>query len=181
MDPGVASAFAKKDMTLEDTMKITAPPLLESTLTFPGEPSGRSFKEHLPENIWIPTSHFAQNMPRFLVVSLPRFWATTVEVGFRLPQISGGKFPWPSPPMVPFPSASFDPLDGLESELKMQVAKVPLQQETKRFGAKMIVKSQKEFTVILIFNLSQDFLLQFLRPKSANVGNGKNDGFSIAN
>lgn len=36
---------------------------------------------------------------------------------------------WPSPPQVPFASASFSPLDGLDPELKMQVAKVPLQQE----------------------------------------------------
>ena len=40
-----------------------------------------------------------------------------------------GPLTWPSPPSVPFASASFDPLDGLEPELKMQVAKVPLQQE----------------------------------------------------
>ena len=34
---------------------------------------------------------------------------------------------------MPFPSASFDPLAGLEPELKMQVAKVPLQQEPRGF------------------------------------------------
>lgn len=71
---------------------------------------------------------------------------------------------WPSPPQVPFASASFSPLDGLDPELKMQVAKVPLQQEGINFlhntGLNLLQKGTDLDTAFHLFRLSNDLHLQ---------------------
>mmetsp|Transcript_85727 Transcript_85727/g.136110 ORF Transcript_85727/g.136110 Transcript_85727/m.136110 type:complete len:688 (+) Transcript_85727:80-2143(+) len=116
MDVSMSSAFAKKDMSWEDALKISPP--MDSTLIFPGSAPG------------------------------PVSSVTT----------------WPSPPRVPFPSASFDPLAGLEPELKMQVAKVPLQQEGYDFlhstALKLLDKCTQLDTAFHLFRLSSDLHVQ---------------------
>lgn len=118
MDVSMSSAFAKKDMSLEDALKIKGPsPPVDPTLTFPGSAPGPL-----------------------------------------------GPLTWPSPPSVPFASASFDPLDGLEPELKMQVAKVPLQQEGYNFlhstALSLLDKCTQLDTAFHLFRLSSDLHMQ---------------------
>eukprot|EP00435_Cladocopium_sp_Y103_P069573 s79_g33.t1 len=114
MDVGMSSAFAKKDMSWDDALKIGPSNPVDSTLTFPGSAPG-------PVN-------------------------------------------WPSPPSVPFASASFDPLDGLEPDLKMQVAKVPLQQEGYNFlhstALNLLDKCTQLDTAFHLFRLSSDLHMQ---------------------
>ena len=79
MDAGFQSAFAKKDMTPSDTLKLLSPP--SSVLVFPGS------------NSLVP------------------------------------KPTWSQPPCPSAPSKRFDPLAGLDQDLKALLCKVPLTQE----------------------------------------------------
>ena len=71
---------------------------------------------------------------------------------------------WPSPPKVAFPTASFDPLAGLNKELKMQVMMVPAQQEGYNWlhslALQLLQKKSDLDIAFHLFRLSNDLHLQ---------------------
>jgi len=126
MDAGFQSAFAKKDMTPSDTLKLLSPP--SSVLVFPGS------------NSLVP------------------------------------KPTWSQPPCPSAPSKRFDPLAGLDQDLKALLCKVPLTQEGYGWlhGTALSLLEQKQQldAAFHIFRLANDMHLQI---------HGLPDGHSLYN